>query len=135
MIDSKGVSWRGVITTWWRVSKIGVADPIAELEGPADGRRLGHPRNRTLCEDRSVVAGSAGAGAWAPAGGDHPSDQQRRTGHVVRDAGPAQLHQRSSVAALRPRSPGAPVPLPARSAGLQQAAARARRHRELADPP
>src|SRR3954467_3755160 len=69
MIDSKGWVRRGVITMWWRVSKIGVADPFADATGARDGRRVGHPCARTLRQDRRAADRRAGPGAGAPAGG------------------------------------------------------------------
>jgi len=80
--------------------------------------RPGHPRYRTVRDNRRPAEGIAAARA-VPAGGRHrPEAERRRAGHPGRDAGLTRVHLRGPLAPARPRSPAAPVPLPAPAARL-----------------
>jgi hypothetical protein len=91
------------------------------------GRPGGHPRDRTVRQDRRAAAASAAAGAMAAARGHPAQAQRRRAGHPGGHAGPAGLHLRGPLAPPRQAPPAPPVPLPAPAVGLQQAPAWRRR--------
>src|SRR5665647_492084 len=79
-----------------------------------------------------IMPGPSESNSVAPQGGYRPDDLRCRDGDAVGDAGAAGVHQRGQVVAVRRRAPAPPVSVPAKAAGLQQAAAPARRHTELA---
>lgn len=89
--------------------------------------RVGHSRNRTLCEDRRPAEGVSASRAMASGRGDRPSAHRCRAGHTGDDAGHARLHLRGQVAPPRRFPPAASLPIPAQAARLQQATAQERR--------
>ena len=67
---------RVVVGRGERVSKIGVANPTSSLE--ARWTPTGHPRDRTVREDRRPAESRAAVGAGPPAGGHRPQALRRR---------------------------------------------------------
>src|SRR6266702_4347241 len=84
------------------------------------GRRPGHPRHRTVRHHRRPAEDRPTPGTLAASDRDRPQADRRRTGHLGGHAGAAGLPVRGPLAALRPRPPWPPVPLPAQAARLQQ---------------
>jgi hypothetical protein len=105
-----------------RVPMIGVATQ-RRPRGRPRGRRPGHPRDRTVGQDRRAAAASTAASAMAANGRHRTQAQRRRTGHPGRPPSPARLHLRGPLAALCRPPPAPPVPLPAPPGWLQQAPA------------
>jgi len=75
--------------------------------------RTGYRRYRTVRENWWPAETIAAAGAVAACEGHRPEADRRWAGHACGDAGPGRIHLRGPVAAVRPRSPAAPVPVPA----------------------
>ena len=85
--------------------------------------RTEHPRYGTVGEDRRRADRFALAGSITARNRYQAQAQLCRTGHPGGDAGPAQLHFRTPMAAPRARASAASVPLPAVAARLQQTSA------------
>ncbi len=88
--------------------------------------RVGHPRDRTPCEDRRPSEGVSASRAMAADRGIHPAAHRRRAGDTGDDAGHARLHLRGQMAPPCPFPPATPLPVPAQAARLQQGPTSAR---------
>src|SRR5216683_472472 len=115
-----------------RVPRIGAGNPAEPWEALVDAD-LDTLATALYARTDDLLKSLPGPQAAAAKDRVGPETLRRQADHARGAAGPARVHLRGPLAAVRPQASAAPVPLPAQAAWLQQAAAQTRGNDPLAD--